>query len=89
MGKWAYSAENLITHFRVVLGGFVPFLKIWENSNESHFCPNLDDDARKYVKSITNLLREQKRDLLLLKKDREEGKYDRPYVWVSQLFLFE
>lgn len=89
MGKWAYSAENLITHFRVVLGGFVPFSKIWDNSNESDFCPNLDDNARKYMRSVTNLLREQKRDLLALKKDREERNYDRPFVWVSQLFLFE
>ncbi|OXV10045.1 hypothetical protein Egran_02196 [Elaphomyces granulatus] len=89
MGKWAYSAENLITHFRVVLGGSVPFSKIWDNSNESDFCPNLDDNARKYTRSVTNLLREQKRDLLALKKDREERNYDRPFVWVSQLFLFE
>jgi len=53
---WEYSAENLVNHFRVVLGGSVPFSLSWEKSGENHCRAGIDGEACEYIRTITTLL---------------------------------
>ncbi len=60
--EWAYSADNIIYHFRCVSQAMFPFSLEWNQPRESLpnvLQNNLDEPAFAYMQQIVRLVRER------------------------------
>ena len=57
--EWEYSAEILITHYRSVLRGQIPFLQAPGEATESYARANLDFHSLAYVQKVAALAGDQ------------------------------
>ncbi|CAM1505884.1 Fc.00g115210.m01.CDS01 [Cosmosporella sp. VM-42] len=86
MQRYAFSAQNLLSHFRYGLKGPVPFSLDWDKENVRKLA-DLDKDAIKYVKYVSANVRRRKAEFTQIAKRVEEGEYEGEMFWISQLFI--
>ncbi|KPM43704.1 hypothetical protein AK830_g2898 [Neonectria ditissima] len=75
MERYAFSAQNLLSHFRYGLKGPVPFALDWDKENVRKLS-GLDKDAIKYVKWMSVIVRRRMGEFVQNAKRVEKGEFE-------------
>jgi hypothetical protein len=66
MEEWEYSAKNLISHFRCVIRGPIPFTLNWQNTKKANKRrAGLDEESCLFIEQMCSKIQERRSGFLL------------------------
>ncbi|KAM0188240.1 hypothetical protein ACHAPI_010729 [Fusarium lateritium] len=86
MQRYAFSAQNLVSHFRYGLKGSVPFTLDWDKENVKKL-GNLDKDSVKYVKYVSGIIQTRMGEFRDNAERVKKHEFEGDMFWLSQLFV--
>jgi hypothetical protein len=86
LDEWQHSAEVLVAHFRCVVRGQSLFSQDTDESADNIAQMDLDAESILYLDAMKALVESRKAGFGKL-RESDSFKLDRPFVWLSQLFL--
>lgn len=71
INEYAYSAENILHHFRCILRGPEPFADAERNPREFKDRAKIDDESMQYVENMVRVLKRRRKSINPLKNRKE------------------